>query len=376
MNAAAAADTSAVQVWTLVIAALAIVGTIVSAILLSRTGKGTLRAAEKAANASERSAAAAEQSALAAQDAVGVSKETAAGVAKQAEANALTTRYQEAAAQLGHESPAVRIAGAYALAKLADDWPEQRQVCIDVICAYLRAPWPSQVGHSEVEDRSDEMVRASILELISKHLRGGDEVPSWLDASFDFSGAMFRNFRLHNIAFGLTPNFSGATFEGEGVFDLCVFRRGATFDFSRVRGKLSFENVFVRGSFMATPQGFSGQLSFTRTVIEETGCLTLRPRDIEKDSKIVAFDFDIAGKLIIDRRPMKEPFGNYLFERARFQSTAKVVIDGQLAAYSPDFGEEGYGRAPISFLELETHDGAQVTVNRAKVNAPKGDWRP
>jgi hypothetical protein len=98
MNAAAA-GTSAVQVWTLVIAALAIVGTTVSAILLRRTGKGTVRAAEKAADASERSAAAAEKSAQAAQDAVGVSRETAAGVADRAEADALTTRYQEAAAQ-------------------------------------------------------------------------------------------------------------------------------------------------------------------------------------------------------------------------------------------------------------------------------------
>lgn len=373
---AAAVSISALQVWTLVIAALAIVGTIVSAILLRRTGKGTVRAAEKAADASERSAAAAEKSAQAAQDAVGVNRETAAGVAERAEADALTTRYQEAAAQLGHENPAVRIAGAYALAKLADDWPDQRQVCIDVICAYLRAPWPSQIGRPEVEDRSDEMVRASILELISKHLRGGDEVPSWFDTRFDFSGATFRKFRFFNITFGPTPNFSGATFEGEGVFDHCAFRRGATFDFSRVRGALSFEHVSVFGHLYTTPEGFSGNLSFTDAVIEETGCLTLWPASIAEDAKIVAFHLDIAGKLVIERRPMKKPFGNFLFEGVRFQSTAKVVIDSQLVAYWPDFGEEGYGRASISFLGLTTLDGAQVTVNRANVNVPEGDWRP
>lgn len=371
---AAAAGTSAVQVWTLVIAALAIVATIISAILLRRTGKGTVRAAEKAADASERSAAAAEKSAQAAQDAVGVNRKTAAGVAERAEADALTTRYQEAAAQLGHESPAVRIAGAYALAKLADDWPGQRQVCIDVICAYLRSPWPSQIGRPEVEDRSDEMVRASILELISKHLRDADEAPSWFDARFDFSGATFRSFRLYNITFGFTPNFSGATFEGESVFDHCVFRRGATFDFSRVRGKLSFEDVFVSGDSFGTPQGFTARLSFTGAVVEETGCLTLRPDSIDKEAKIVAFHFAIAGKLVIDRRPMKEPFGNFLFEDVRFQSTARVDIDGRPAVYSHD-GDEGYGRAPISFLDLTTLDGAQVTVNRANVNVPSGYWR-
>ena len=240
-----------------------------------------------------------------------------------------------------------------------------------MICAYLRSPWPSQIGRPEVHDRSDEMVRASILELISKHLRDVDEGPSWFDARFDFSGATFRNFRLYNIAFGHTPNFSGATFEGDGIFDYCVFRRGATFDHSRVLGRLSFENVSVLGGFNVTPQGFSPQLSFTGVVVEETGCLTLRPLGIAERAKIVAFQFDIAGHLAIDRRPMREPFGNFLFENVRFQSTARVDIDGQLGAYSPDFGDEGYGRAPISFLGLTTLDGARVTVNRANVNVPR-----
>ncbi|MFD9499878.1 hypothetical protein [Streptomyces sp. NPDC060035] len=34
---------------------------------------------------------------------------------------------------LGHDQAAVRLAGVYALARLADDWAEQRQVCIDVL---------------------------------------------------------------------------------------------------------------------------------------------------------------------------------------------------------------------------------------------------
>jgi hypothetical protein len=29
----------------------------------------------------------------------------------------------------------------YALAGLADDWPENRQTCVDVLCAYLRMPY-------------------------------------------------------------------------------------------------------------------------------------------------------------------------------------------------------------------------------------------
>jgi len=56
----------------------------------------------------------------------------------------LRDRYTACAGQLGHDNPAVRLAGGYALAALADDWhtlgnDTERQVCIDLLCAYLRA---------------------------------------------------------------------------------------------------------------------------------------------------------------------------------------------------------------------------------------------
>src|SRR5438094_304555 len=50
-------------------------------------------------------------------------------------------RYAKAAEQLGSDKAAVRLAGVYALAGLADDWPSGRQTCIDVLCAYLRMPY-------------------------------------------------------------------------------------------------------------------------------------------------------------------------------------------------------------------------------------------
>jgi hypothetical protein len=57
------------------------------------------------------------------------------------------SRYTSAAQQLGDSQAAVRLAGVYAMAYLADEWAEQRQ-CVDVLCAYLRLPWtgdPSQL---------------------------------------------------------------------------------------------------------------------------------------------------------------------------------------------------------------------------------------
>jgi hypothetical protein len=32
----------------------------------------------------------------------------------------------------------VRLAGVYEMARLADDWADQRQTCVDVLCACLR----------------------------------------------------------------------------------------------------------------------------------------------------------------------------------------------------------------------------------------------
>ncbi|MFC8341215.1 hypothetical protein ACFUJX_29950 [Streptomyces rubiginosohelvolus] len=48
------------------------------------------------------------------------------GTSHRADATQLTERYTKAAEQLGHEQAAVRLAGVYAMARLADDWPENQ----------------------------------------------------------------------------------------------------------------------------------------------------------------------------------------------------------------------------------------------------------
>ncbi|MEU6555366.1 hypothetical protein ABZ915_34660 [Streptomyces sp. NPDC046915] len=53
----------------------------------------------------------------------------AEGDAHRADASQLAERYATAAGQLGHDQ------------RLADGWQEQRQVCIDVLCAYLIMPY-------------------------------------------------------------------------------------------------------------------------------------------------------------------------------------------------------------------------------------------
>jgi hypothetical protein len=58
----------------------------------------------------------------------------------------LNERFATAAEQLGSDKPpAVRLAGVYAMAGLADDWADNRQTCIDVlsltcVCAMRGSP--------------------------------------------------------------------------------------------------------------------------------------------------------------------------------------------------------------------------------------------
>ncbi len=52
----------------------------------------------------------------------------------------ITDLFAKAADQLGSDKGPVRLAGLYALERLAQDNPGHRQTIIDVICAYLRMP--------------------------------------------------------------------------------------------------------------------------------------------------------------------------------------------------------------------------------------------
>src|SRR5215471_2792933 len=58
----------------------------------------------------------------------------------------LNERFATAAEQLGSDKPAVRLAGVHGMAGLADDWEENRQTCVDVLCAYLRMPYEPEPG--------------------------------------------------------------------------------------------------------------------------------------------------------------------------------------------------------------------------------------
>ncbi|MFT7022455.1 MAG: hypothetical protein ACJA07_001539 [Rhodococcus sp. (in: high G+C Gram-positive bacteria)] len=179
----------------------------------------------------------------------------------------LRERYTTAAEQLGSESFAVRLAGVYAMTALADDWAyagwrSERQVCIDVLCAYLRAPAPIQPPPSSLRssrvvpvyvwlrskarskrDSSTRMrgtqereVRQAVLSVIAAKTTAhqDQEEGPWSSCRFDFSGATLGRVEFKNCKFSGPVKFARVHFTEETDFDGALLRSAdfteATFD--------------------------------------------------------------------------------------------------------------------------------------------------
>lgn len=170
-----------------------------------------------------------------------------------------------AARQLGDPDVAVRIAGVYAMAGVADEFSARwrRQQCVDVLCGYLRLPYAPEEGASHLVSKSqriedngtavervytyrqnDRQVRDTIVRVIAEHLRSSAET-RWCDCDFDFTDAVFenadfrytvfagRNTRFTNAMFlsGRTVTFEKARFLGKRVtFRGAIFRSAVVFD--------------------------------------------------------------------------------------------------------------------------------------------------
>jgi len=147
-------------------------------------------------------------------------------------------RFATAAEQLGDDKPpAVRLAGVYAIAGLADDWEANRQTCVDVLCAYLRMPYAPDPKRDrstpeQLAFQSSREVRHTVIRVIAAHLKDSAMV-SWQGLNFDFTGVVFDGGSFSNAKFsGGTVSFQYAKFSGGKVgFEKATFS-GSAVDFS------------------------------------------------------------------------------------------------------------------------------------------------
>ncbi|MGI8334381.1 pentapeptide repeat-containing protein [Actinomadura scrupuli] len=201
-----------------------------------------------------------------------------------------TDRFTAATAQLGSDSSAIQLAGAHALAGLADDAPTRalRQTCIDILCAYLRMPYdpdpgenPTEATPAEIKERaaarhtyrSLREVRHTIIRTITAHLRDDAEA-SWQGHDFDFTEVVFDGGDFTGARFTAYPDnalhgrvtFTNAVFSG-GTVDF----RGAVFSGATVHfGGTSFSGgtVHFGGAMFSGGMVDFGNASFSGGMVD------------------------------------------------------------------------------------------------------------
>ncbi|WP_158075662.1 pentapeptide repeat-containing protein [Actinokineospora bangkokensis] len=184
-------------------------------------------------------------------------------------AKRITELYTKAAEQLGSDKAPVRLAGLYALERLAQDHPEQRQTVVNVLCAYLRMPYtlpgepPPDDADNDLTARHRERVqerevRLTAQRILTHHLRPGDDPDTpattfWADIDLDLTGATlidldlasttirtarFRGTQFHDLA-----RFTGAQFHDLAWFDGAQFHDAASFDRAQFHDVARFDGA-------------------------------------------------------------------------------------------------------------------------------------
>ena len=290
-------------------------------------------------------------------------------------ARTLNERFATAADKLGSDKPpAVRLAGVYAMAGLADDWPENRQICIDVLCAYLRLPHESDPGDdAPAEERIDfgasREARHTVIRVIAAHLKD-DAAVSWQGINFDFTGVVFDGGSFTRAKFsGGEVSFVGAEFSGGKVdFQYAEFSGGVV-DFSGAKfsgGEVSFRSVkcsggvvgFVHAEFSGATVSFWGA-KFSGSWVAFSGA--------EFSGGEVSFsDTEFSGGKI-EFSVAKFSGGEVDFGGAEFSGSTVEFTGAEFSGGAVSFREGKFSGGEASFLAAK-FSGGEVDFS------DPGDW--
>jgi uncharacterized protein YjbI with pentapeptide repeats len=262
-------------------------------------------------------------------------------------------------AQLDDAQPAVRLASVHAIAGLADDWEQNRQSCVDVLCAYLRMPYEPDPGDdADLAERTayeaNRGIRHTVIDVITAHLKY-DAAVSWQSLNFDFTGVVFdggdfggAEFSGGLVSFGHAGfsgglvSFAGAVFSGGLVsFDGAGFS-GGTVDFGGVE--------FSGGTVDFDRAGFSGG--------------TVDFSDAEFSGGTVSFDRAGFSGGTVDFGGVEFSGGTVRFNRAGFSGGTVDFSDAEFSGSLVSFDRPEFSGATVDFGGAE-FTGGLVSFNRA-----------
>lgn len=184
----------------------------------------------------------------------------------------VTELYAKAADQLGSDKAPVRLAGMYALDRLANDNLQHRQMVIDLLCAYLRMP--SAVAESASGATAEErQVRLAAQDLLASRTRPYLDLEShslknarhWPELyELNLAGARLIDLDLSGCHIGRGV-FADAVFTGETVFTEVVFESGAQFAGAEFGNVTRFDDARIEVDADFINARFSGFVNFSRT---------------------------------------------------------------------------------------------------------------
>lgn len=175
----------------------------------------------------------------------------------------VTEIYGKAADQLGSDKAPVRLAGLYALERLAAGYEEHRQMIVNVLCAYLRMPFENRD-----ENLEELQVRKTAQRILLLHLRPGSaEQPNegfWPDIDLDFSGATLVAFTLTHCSIRSITCYE-TKFSELTTFRGTEFRTKADFNKARFGERADFRGtIFIGGCESFNGALFAGPADFGR----------------------------------------------------------------------------------------------------------------
>jgi uncharacterized protein YjbI with pentapeptide repeats len=324
----------------------------------------------------------------------------------------ITDLYTKAADQLGSDKAPVRLAGLYALERLAQDNPAQRRTIVNVLCAYLRMPFdfpgdppvtPTDLGLTAARDKADSRtqrftegdidrelltyhrelvqereVRLTAQRILCTHSRpgpGGADHPVdtyWPSLELDLAGATldspdFSNchidsLSLTNARINGDARFDGAEFAGDAVFDKAEFAGDTQFDGAKFAGNAWFNEanfagyaVFVKVKFASDTQ-FDGTEFVGDAVFDKAKFAGYATFDKAKFAGYAVFDgAKFADNAVFDRA---EFAGHAAFDGAKFArgATARSATFTNVPRQFPPPGTGGEGRSVQEQPSTNDHD--------------------
>ncbi|MBF6275719.1 MULTISPECIES: pentapeptide repeat-containing protein [Nocardia] len=217
----------------------------------------------------------------------------------------VTELYTKAAEQLGSDKAPVRLAGLYALERLAHGNPEHRQTIVNVLGAYLRMPFdlPNSPDGEPIAQQhwaTEELeVRKTAQRILSTHLRLREErsaehsVMYWPGLSIDLAGARLVDFSLSwcRLVHG---RFDGAKFHGQTRFHRTEFLGDARFTQAKFYGDADFTEAICNARAQFFTASFQSSVRFSQAIFR--GQVTvpsgwrLEPHPRESDNRILIKD--------------------------------------------------------------------------------------